>query len=77
MVLMPVDKTIGLPLERVWQSRTSSVSDADAICARARAAGAEIVFDIQDKPYGGRGFTCRDPEGHVWNVDTYDPWQAK
>ena len=53
------------------------VSDADAICARARAAGAEIVFDIQDKPYGGRGFTCRDPEGHVWNVDTYDPWQAK
>ena len=53
------------------------VSDSDAICARARAAGAEIVFDIQDKPYGGRGFTCRDPEGHVWNVDTYDPWQAK
>jgi len=53
------------------------VNDADAICARARAAGAEIVFDIQDKPYGGRGFTCRDPEGHLWNVDTYDPWQPK
>lgn len=51
------------------------VSDADAIHARAKAAGAEILFAIEDKPYGGRGFTCRDPEGHIWNVGTYDPWQ--
>src|SRR5687767_3518890 len=21
------------------------------------------------------GFTCRDPEGHIWNFGTYDPWQ--
>ena len=54
-----------------------TVRDADAICARAKAAGAEILFDIEDKPYGGRGFTCRDPEGHIWDIGTYDPWQAK
>jgi uncharacterized glyoxalase superfamily protein PhnB len=53
------------------------VSDADAVCARAKAAGAEMIFDIEDKPYGGRGFTCRDPEGYIWNVGTYDPWQPK
>lgn len=53
------------------------VSDADAVYARAKAAGAEMLFDIEDKPYGGRGFTCRDPEGHIWNVGTYDPWQPK
>jgi uncharacterized glyoxalase superfamily protein PhnB len=53
------------------------VSDADAIYARAKAAGAEIVFDIEDKPYGGRGFTCRDLEGRIWNIGTYDPWQPK
>jgi uncharacterized glyoxalase superfamily protein PhnB len=53
------------------------VRDADAVHARAKAAGAEMVFDIEDKPYGGRGFTCRDPEGHIWNVGTYDPWQPK
>ena len=53
------------------------VSDADAVCARGKAAGAEMLFDIEDKPYGGRGFTCRDPEGHIWNVGTYDPWQPK
>jgi uncharacterized glyoxalase superfamily protein PhnB len=52
------------------------VSDADAIYSRAKAAGAGIVFDIEDKPYGGRGFACRDPEGHIWYVGTYDPWHA-
>ena len=53
------------------------VPDADAVYARAKVAGAEIIDDIEDKPYGGRGFTCRDPEGHIWGVGTYDPWQEK
>jgi uncharacterized glyoxalase superfamily protein PhnB len=50
------------------------VADPDAHLARARAAGAEIVLDIEDKDYGGRGYTCRDPEGHVWSFGDYDPW---
>jgi uncharacterized glyoxalase superfamily protein PhnB len=50
------------------------VEDADAVYAQAKAAGAEIVLDIQDEDYGGRGFTCRDLEGHLWNFGTYDPW---
>ncbi|HZF33304.1 MAG TPA: glyoxalase, partial [Candidatus Angelobacter sp.] len=27
-----------------------------------------------DEDYGGRGYSCRDPEGHLWNFGTYDPW---
>jgi uncharacterized glyoxalase superfamily protein PhnB len=50
------------------------VSDADAIYARAKAAGAEIVIEIKDEDYGGRDFSCRDLEGHLWNIGTYDPW---
>jgi uncharacterized glyoxalase superfamily protein PhnB len=50
------------------------VSDADALYARAKAAGAKIVLDIKDEDYGGRGFSCRDLEGHLWNFGTYDPW---
>jgi uncharacterized glyoxalase superfamily protein PhnB len=50
------------------------VADADAVYARAKKAGAKIELDIKDEDYGGRGFTCRDPEGHLWNVGTYDPW---
>lgn len=42
---------------------------------RAVEAGAEIVMDIQDADYGGRGYTCRDPEGMVWSFGSYDPWQ--
>jgi uncharacterized glyoxalase superfamily protein PhnB len=50
------------------------VADADAIYARAKAAGAEIVMEIEDKGYGGRGFSCRDLEGHLWSFGSYDPW---
>jgi uncharacterized glyoxalase superfamily protein PhnB len=50
------------------------VPDADAVFARAKAKGAKIEMDIVDQDYGGRGFTCRDPEGYVWSVGTYDPW---
>jgi uncharacterized glyoxalase superfamily protein PhnB len=50
------------------------VTDPDAHCARARAAEAEIVLEIEDKPYGGRGYSARDPEGHLWHFGSYDPW---
>jgi uncharacterized glyoxalase superfamily protein PhnB len=51
------------------------VSDADAVYATAKAAGAEMVLDIRDMDYGGRAFTCRDLEGHTWSIGTYDPWE--
>ena len=53
------------------------VSNADEVYQRAKAAGTEIVMEIRDPEYGGREFTCRDPEGHIWSVGTYDPWKAK
>jgi uncharacterized glyoxalase superfamily protein PhnB len=58
------------------QSPYIIVDDADRHYARAVAAGAEIVMDIKDEDYGGRGYSCRDPEGHLWNFGTYDPWAA-
>lgn len=53
------------------------VRDVDAHYRRAVAAGAGIVLDIKDKEYGGSGYTCRDPEGHIWTFGSYDPWQAQ
>lgn len=35
-----------------------------------------FVMDIADQGYGGRGYACRDPEGHLWWFGSYDPWQA-
>ena len=40
--------------------------DVDALCERARAAGAEILQEPADQEYGDRRFTARDPEGQVW-----------
>lgn len=56
------------------QSAYVIVADADAIYAQAKAAGAKIVVEIKDEDYGGRGFSCYDLEGHLWNFGTYDPW---
>ncbi|WP_341896287.1 VOC family protein [Ferrovibrio terrae] len=50
------------------------VPNADLHYSRAKAAGATILIEIKDEDYGGRGFTCRDPEGHIWSFGTYDPW---
>jgi uncharacterized glyoxalase superfamily protein PhnB len=52
------------------------VSNADAVYTTAKAAGAEMVLDIRDMDYGGRAFTCRDLEGHLWSIGTYDPWET-
>jgi uncharacterized glyoxalase superfamily protein PhnB len=41
--------------------------------ARARDAGAAMLIDLADEAHGGRGFTCRDPDGHVWSIGTYAP----
>ncbi len=60
-------------LQGTTQSPYIVVDDADAVYQSARAAGAEIVIPIKDESYGGRGFSCRDPEGHLWNIGTYDP----
>lgn len=59
---------------KVTQSAYIVVPDADAVYARALEAGAEILMPIEDQGYGGRGFSCRDPEGHVWSAGSYDPW---
>lgn len=50
------------------------VPDADAHFERSQKAGATIIVEPKDEDYGGRGYTCRDPEGHVWTFGTYDPW---
>jgi uncharacterized glyoxalase superfamily protein PhnB len=44
------------------------VDDADALIARAVAAGAKVIRPAQDQFYGERSGTVRDPFGHEWNI---------
>lgn len=50
------------------------VEDADAHFAQATRHGAEIVLELQNFEHGGRGYLCRDPEGHLWSFGTFSPW---
>ena len=50
--------------------------DVDALCARARAAGAGVDLPPQDMFWGDRMCKLTDPDGHVWNFATFSG-QAK
>jgi uncharacterized glyoxalase superfamily protein PhnB len=49
------------------------VPDADIHFAKASGEGAEIVRAPVTRDYGGRDYTAKDPEGHVWTFGTYEP----
>jgi uncharacterized glyoxalase superfamily protein PhnB len=46
------------------------VPDVDAHFERAKNAGATIVEELVDTPFGDRRYTCRDPQGHEWAFAT-------
>jgi uncharacterized glyoxalase superfamily protein PhnB len=51
----------------------ASCDDPDALCERARAAGAQITREPTDQEYGSRDFSARDLEGNQWSFGTYEP----
>lgn len=50
------------------------VEDCEGLYATVKDSGAEMVQELKSPEYGGKAFACRDPEGHVWWVGSYDPW---
>ncbi|RUL78359.1 glyoxalase [Dyella choica] len=62
---------------RETQCACIHASDCKAHYERAKAAGADIVEEYAEKEYGGAGYACRDPQGHLWWIGSYDPWQAQ
>ena len=47
------------------------VADAEAVFARAVAAGAQVRQPLQDMFWGDRHGQLEDPFGHRWNVDQH------
>ena len=47
-----------------------TIPDAEAHCTHAKSAGAKVELEPQDDGLGGRFYTCRDPEGHLWSFGT-------
>jgi PhnB protein len=44
------------------------VADADAVWAKALAAGATVVFPLKDQFWGARYGKLADPFGHEWSI---------
>ena len=57
------------------------LENVDGHYARAREAGAEIVIELQDQPWGDRRYEALDVEGHRWYFAEHirdvpaDDWQ--
>jgi PhnB protein len=47
------------------------VEDADSVFKRAMGAGATEVQPMEDKFYGDRMGTVKDPFGHEWSIGTH------
>lgn len=62
---------------RETQCACVTVSNCKSHYQQAKAAGAVIVDDYAEKDYGGAGYSCHDPEGHLWYFGSYDPWQPE
>lgn len=50
---------------RLW---VETGQDIDELAARARARGARITAEPEDKPWGVRAFAFDDPDGYHWTI---------
>ncbi len=71
-LVVPPERTAGVTTQSVYVI----VQDVAAHFEHAVNSGAAVVMAPADQPYGGRLYTCRDLEGHVWHFGSYDPWSA-
>ena len=60
----------------VTQSPYIIVQDAEmeSHYCNSKKAGAVIAIELRKDDYGGQAYSCFDPEGHLWNFGSYDPW---
>lgn len=57
--------------ECVFTVAVASDSEVDAMVERARSAGAEIVTEAAQQPWGYAG-TFADPDGHLWSASVHE-----
>ena len=70
------DKLIQHPIDADYlntQSPYIFVDNLDLHYQHAIKNGAEIVLPLKKDPHGS-GYTCRDPEGHLWSFGDFNPW---
>jgi uncharacterized glyoxalase superfamily protein PhnB len=59
---------------KVTTSLYVCVEDPDRRFTHVVSAGAEIAVTLREEDHGGKSFSCRDLEGHLWTFGSYNPW---
>ncbi len=49
----------------------ASDDEVDAVLSRALGAGGRQLTEIANPDHGGRTVAVADPEGNIWNIDSY------
>ena len=70
------DRLVKLPRDAGGSTQAAYIviGDIEGHYQRAVEAGARIVYELAEQDYGGKLYSALDPEGHLWNFGSYDPW---
>ena len=70
------DRLVRLPDDAGGSTQAAYIviEDIENHYRRAVGAGARVVYELADQDYGGKLYSVLDPEGHLWNFGSYDPW---
>lgn len=70
------DRLVRLPDDAGGSTQAAYIviEDIENHYQRAVGAGARVVYELAYQDYGGKLYSVLDPEGHLWNFGSYDPW---
>lgn len=70
------DRLVRLPEDAGGSTQAAYIviEDIENHYQRAVGAGARVVYELAEQDYGGKLYSVLDPEGHLWNFGSYDPW---
>lgn len=60
--------TVAAPEAGVRHQFTLGVEDVDELCEELKSRGVALLNGPQDRPWGIRTASFRDPGGHIWEI---------
>lgn len=70
--------TVPRDIDNVNTQSANIILDDDLVESHyqhAIRAGAKVALPLEKQDYGGQSYSVFDPEGHLWNFGSYDPWE--
>lgn len=59
----------------VTQCTSLYVEDPEIIYKMVVESGIKIIDEIEEFQFGGKTFSCKDIESHIWVITSHNPWK--